>query len=92
MIYLPVCLVHTHGAPISKEHQHSLQLHPAQAKVPAFWGLVTGGASYPARAGQVLLGQVHFGQDEYGPLAMGVHLADQVCDDAALRVHTAIWR
>jgi hypothetical protein len=23
---------------------------------------------------------------------MGVHLADQVCDDAALGVHTAIWR
>jgi hypothetical protein len=43
--------------------------------------------SHPVRAGQVLLSQVYFGQDKYGPLPLRVHLTDQVCDDAALRIH-----
>lgn len=47
--------------------------------------------SYSARAGQVLLSQVHFGQDKDSPLPLRIHLANQVCYNAALCVHTAIW-
>lgn len=47
--------------------------------------------SYSAWAGQVLLSQVHFGQDKDGPLSLRVHLANQVCYNAPLCIHTAIW-
>ena len=47
--------------------------------------------SYSVWTGQVLLGQVHFGQDKDGPLSLGVHLANQVGYNAALCIHAAIW-
>lgn len=47
--------------------------------------------SYSAWAGKVLLSQVHFGQDKDGPLSLRVHLTNQVCYNAPLCVHTAIW-
>lgn len=48
--------------------------------------------SYSARAGQVLFSQVHLCQDKDGPLTLGVHLANQICYNAPLCIHTAIWR
>ena len=42
---------------------------------------------YSAGAGQVLLSQVHFGQNKNGPLPLGIHLTDQVCHNAALGIY-----
>ena len=48
--------------------------------------------SYSAWAGQILLSQVNFGQDKDGPPPLRVHLANQVCYDAPLCIHTAVWK
>lgn len=46
---------------------------------------------YSAGTGQILFSQINFGEDKDGPLPLRVHLAHQVCYNAPLCIHTAIW-